>query len=324
MVAKSTLDPGPAERDPLQLVSALLQVSGFVVVLITFGVTLNRYRDVDSQPNIGELLGIVENLTYLTGSLVLILAFLGFFYSKRARTIRDKTVLIEVLREKNSTLEGNSVLICNYFQAIAKEHYQYCSFLYTANPNKDQVMAALNGYIDAVLINTSLIFSLYSHGPCAACLKLFTDGSQELAVGSFGLPPMQYVKTMRRDAISRINRQSIDESPACKSYKYQLNTAFAHIVDIVDAPDYFASDDLIALGDAYKNENKQWSSFYNAAIVVPVKPPGRSAHEICTGFLCVDNMQGGLCTDEAKYMMEEVAVMIYLAMEMSVTHLGEI
>lgn len=319
-------DRPTVERDPLQLVSGIVGVIGFVFTLAS-----NIYIVARLTSNADPTLASIGDALKLNAALsVLLFASLWivcFFYSKRARTVRDKTVALELLKAEKSKLEQNSSLICNTFQSIAKEQYEYCSSLYRGNAGSAaETMATFKSHLESTLSRTAEIFSLFTAHPSAACIKIFKDGSDQRELPgaeSLGQRPMQFVSTLRRDLKSKTNRKSVDSSPACRSYRYHLNTAFKEIVDDTRKPDHFVCDDLYALGEDYQNENKAWPSFYNAALVVPIKPPGSPAHEVCMGFLCVDNMKGGFEIEEAIYMMEEIAVMIYLSLEMTITYLQE-
>lgn len=254
------------------------------------------------------------------------LIVLSVFYSKRSRTIRDKSVTIALLEADNHRLNASSILICNTFDHIAKEQYEYCSLVYRdSSLSETQIVAHFITHLDRVLANVAKIFGLYTGFPSAACVKIFVDaaaGSDLPTVQSLTERPKQYVRTLRRDVQSHSERKGADSTPEGSSYRYQKNSAFHHIVDNINCPDYYVQNDLDSLGAEYENSNLQRRSHYNAVLVVPIKPPNKPAHEICAGFLCVDNLKGGFNTDECVYMLEEVATMIYLAMELTVFHLS--
>lgn len=81
---------------------------------------------------------------------------------------------------------------------------------------------------------------------------------------------------------------------ATSFYSIDGNTAFDHTYTYKN--DVYACDDLGALGASYRNENKEWRSFYNATLLAPIRysSPANSLY-YCFGFIAIDSKNYSKC-----------------------------
>ncbi len=97
----------------------------------------------------------------------------------------------------------------------------------------------------------------------------------------------EWVITVFRDSYTYTSYRHAREVGGTKLYDIRNNSAFQHIFDNGD--DSFYSDDLRGLGRAYLNQNPNWSSYYNATIVVPISSKDRLSRNRFYGFLTADS-----------------------------------
>lgn len=117
------------------------------------------------------------------------------------------------------------------------------------------------------------------------------------------------MRTFMRDAVSYRARKSADSSAA--EYPYYENTAFR---EILSGPrrNFYVSDNLSG-ESTYSNSNPHWKRLYNATLVCPIRmqlnsetPTDRQEHSVL-GFLCVDNLRGGLDRPDCVELLASVA-----------------
>lgn len=119
----------------------------------------------------------------------------------------------------------------------------------------------------------------------------------------------QWVITVYRDP-ETYEKYRENREVGSRIYSIQRNTAFIHIFQ--EREQIFASDDLTALGDAYKNENPCWDQQYNSALVAPIRYsiPEKGNYR-CFGFIAVDSMNAErkriFESNEAKYIIGHAA-----------------
>jgi hypothetical protein len=73
---------------------------------------------------------------------------------------------------------------------------------------------------------------------------------------------------------------------------------------------YFASNDLQQM-KGYFNSHSSWRDFYNATVVVPIKPCREDAAKTLMGFLCVDSKHGIFSEDVVAATLVLVAEILY-------------
>ncbi len=306
----------------LNIVAAVLGIVGFVTtpatqVYIVYLQTSQRISEGQEQ-----LIQTLTLLSALTAGMLLAFSILCYTVANKIATNTRKTSRILFLERKIEQDKNISAEICYNFASIAKEQYEFCSRLYNGEIQSEaEIVASLTSHFDQVLTNISTILTSYTGYTTAVCIKGLTESPTGKALpssSSLKQPPSPYLRTLRRDLSSRPLRKAVDAIDACSTYKYQENTAFRYIIDLSDKEDYFICNDLQALGDEYENINPNWRKFYNAVAVVPIKMPNFSAHEQCMGMLCADNLHGGFDNSECLHMMEEVATMLYLSVELSI------
>lgn len=119
----------------------------------------------------------------------------------------------------------------------------------------------------------------------------------------------QWVITVYRDPDTYDNHKMNREVGRC-IYSVERNTAFIHIFQ--DREQIFASDDLQALGSAYKNESVNWKDLYNATIVAPIRYISEDhSNYRCFGYISADSLNSEKLdlfeNEEAKFIMGHVA-----------------
>jgi hypothetical protein len=147
--------------------------------------------------------------------------------------------------------------------------------------------------------------SLSTSGQSAVCIKLL---KVEHDLPRFGGP---YLWTAKRDDISSIERSKTDHQPELRRYAPDENKAFSDIMSRQCAQDFFASNDLRAMGTPYFNSNRRWNDFYNAVVVVPIKPCREDVARSAIGFLCVDSLHGTFREDVVVPTLVLVAEILY-------------
>jgi len=139
-----------------------------------------------------------------------------------------------------------------------------------------------NNYLNLLLQNLQDLYGRLSGKQCAITIKAIDENSK--------------VSTIHRDGVSIRQRSAVDKK--MQSFRFEENTAFYRIMASHYDNDYYATDNLTKEVD-YKNKNKDWQKLYNACVVVPIRKflggeeVGRLKYDVF-GFLCVDNLGGGL------------------------------
>lgn len=103
------------------------------------------------------------------------------------------------------------------------------------------------------------------------------------------LSQSNWVVTVFRDLITfetKRNEREVNRTV----YGIAENTAFDNLYNKRD--NYFFYNNLQGLGAQYHNHNNEWSRYYNATLVVPIRYDGgsNSNNYICFGFLAVDSL----------------------------------
>jgi len=109
-----------------------------------------------------------------------------------------------------------------------------------------------------------------------------------------------WVVTVYRDPDTFEEYKEIREV-GTKIYDIEKNTAFIHILR--EKRNFFASDNLRGLGDAYMNENDEWREYYNSTIVGPIRYYGENlGFYRYFGLIAADSLNEN---DESLYDNEE-------------------
>lgn len=142
---------------------------------------------------------------------------------------------------------------------------------------------------------------------CAVTIKILIPNPD-------GLDLTPHITTYARDKESDFSRMDFDKE--CESFEFTEQTAFKHLLLDEPASEIYFSNDLKRLHKAgmYKNINPDWSSFYNATAVVPIKNPKMRENDEVLGFLCVDNRHGGMTEQTTSEIMKIIANSIYYAL----------
>lgn len=171
----------------------------------------------------------------------------------------------------------------------------------------------------ALLSNIKDLFDKLTDGNCGISIK-FTDSDQPIDDPSEMLSKY-FVIPFMRDPISYRRRHQTDaEIPR---FGAQSNTAFLEILNPNLPNSHFVCDDLSSLSK-YVNLNPRWRDQYNSTLVVPIrfeigqrrtKDNSRVIQKHDTlGFLCIDNMGGGLnnrrCIDYAHALADSYYIVI--------------
>lgn len=146
---------------------------------------------------------------------------------------------------------------------------------------------------------------LSSSGQSAVCIKLLKYNHD---LDGFNGP---YLWTAKRDDISALAREKIDHIPRLRRYAPDENKAFSDIMSRTTSRDYFFCNDLQAMRE-YFNTNPHWRDFYNAVVVVPIKPCRRDVQNSTIGFLCVDSLHGRMIEEMAVSALVLIAEILYL------------
>lgn len=150
------------------------------------------------------------------------------------------------------------------------------------------------------------IFESLTGESCSCCIKLLGWNGDEAE----GVP---IVKTMMRDSRSYRRRKYIDRNRG--AYPVRSSVAFNHIINDPEFDHCFHSDDLSGVVN-YSRSNPDWEKHYNATIVSRIGSRIYSINDCgvdhlsgydLVGFLCIDNMSGGLSNRHAVHIMRLAA-----------------
>lgn len=154
-----------------------------------------------------------------------------------------------------------------------------------------------------VVNNLKTAMDILTGDNCAISIKLIAEGESGLLM----------LKTFMRDASSYRARKGADSSAV--EYPYYENTAFYEIMS-GEQRNYFASDNLSA-ETTYINSNRNWRKLYNATLVCPIRMQMIRDEETDSldysviGFVCVDNMRGGLTKPASVEFLASVTDSLY-------------
>lgn len=144
------------------------------------------------------------------------------------------------------------------------------------------------------LDNIKTLFDILTGEECYTCIKLILIGDEEEQIkinnDDDGLGNV-YIKTYMRDSFSYRQRNIIDER--IPTFKYHENTAFQRILEAKYPDSFFMSNNLKKDEISYRNYREDWSTSYNACLVVPIRIQIQTGGYSIIGFMCVDNMHGG-------------------------------
>ena len=224
------------------------------------------------------------------------IAVLSIAYSQKIRKIRRLSAALGQARSETEAANRNHVASAENLNVIFSEFAKGLT-------NGDELHTPHYGlFVNRV---KDIADRLSSSGQSAACIKLLKF---EHTLAQFDGP---YLWTAKRDDISSIDRSKIDHQPGLRRYAPDENKAFSDIMSRRSARGYFASNDLQAMGNEYFNSNLRWRAFYNAAVVVPIKPCREDASRSAIGFLCVDSLHGTFREDVAVPTLVLIAEILY-------------
>lgn len=156
-----------------------------------------------------------------------------------------------------------------------------------------------------MLNNIKTIFDIITEDKCAVCIKILEEGDSNNDI---------MLRTFMRDSGSYRERKSSDKS--IFEYPYYENTAFKTILAPETPDSYYASDDLSA-EKTYINMNSNWNDAYNATLVCPIRMELVTETESefneysVLGFVCIDNMKGGLNNRAAIQLLAALSDSLY-------------
>lgn len=151
--------------------------------------------------------------------------------------------------------------------------------------------------------NVKSLMDILTGDNCAVSIKLLAEGDSGVLM----------LRTLMRDSASYRARKGADSSVV--EYPYFENTAFYEILS-GEQRNYYASDNLSA-ETTYLNSNRNWRKLYNATLVCPIRMRLISDEDSGTldysvlGFVCVDNMRGGLSAPAAVEFLASVTDSLY-------------
>ncbi|CAA0116787.1 Uncharacterised protein [Halioglobus japonicus] len=155
--------------------------------------------------------------------------------------------------------------------------------------------------------NIKRIYDILTGENCAVCIKFLEEFEADNEI---------YLRTFMRDSGSYRIRKSSDR--AIYSFPYHENTAFKQILSSDPSNTYYASDNL-SNEQTYVNLNSNWRAHYNATLVCPIQIEvliedydESIAREFdVLGFICIDNMNGGLSNPTAVNILAGIADSLY-------------
>ncbi|MCK5606697.1 hypothetical protein KAR91_32645 [Candidatus Pacearchaeota archaeon] len=156
-------------------------------------------------------------------------------------------------------------------------------------------------FISLLLTSITSTIEVITQDECATCIKIINADK---------------VKTFYRDPNSYRVRRESDYNQMGEIFIYNVadNFAFNLIADPHSKETFFVCDDLKEY-KGYYNRNYEWNKLYNATIVVPIQANlsgnkhKKKMHIL--GFLCCDNMAGGLESMEIKDFLSASGDLLY-------------
>lgn len=210
--------------------------------------------------------------------------------------------------------------IAAHLESISAKRTNTIEYLFSKSIDQDapadQVEDVVHEHCNVIIDNVGEIFRTFTGYKCAVSIKIlfekFDDAAPQSSSSDAAVPSsassLQYVYTYCRDSLSGYERSRVDQE--LPEYPYSDNSAFADILDPRKV-DFFASNDLLSLGEEYRNSDPNWSRYYNATAVAPIKKPQGIEGADTIGFLCVDNLHGGFDEDFCKSIMFEISYPLY-------------
>jgi len=90
-------------------------------------------------------------------------------------------------------------------------------------------------------------------------------------------------------------------------YHYEGNTGLSDIIR--KQRETYNCDNLTALGSEYTNKGGDWSEYYNATIIQALNNHAHMSSDHIKGFICLDNMRGGLGHPLVRNLLLEFSVL---------------
>ena len=168
------------------------------------------------------------------------------------------------------------------------------------------VLRITKSYNLYVVNNTKDLFDKLTGSNTSVCIKL---------INGFADENDPIIATLIRDTRSYRYRRS-NESLATLDFLWHENTAFKTILSNSYPNSYYASNDL-AKESGYVNINQNWQRFYKSTLVCPIRlgisdECNNNLDESVIGFICVDNMEGGLDESACIDALSSIADSLYL------------
>jgi len=290
-----TLTNSQPEETPFERVfkPELVDFAGGIVAIFTGLASIAAY-----------IYSAIENPTDASVALITIgvlslvlcagIAGLAFAYAQKVRKVRKLSNSETQLRNRLDKERRNLVVSVESLSTIFGEFSEQQDLHGDRSP-----------HLGLFVNNVKAIFDrLSDSGQSAVCIKLLEhDHERSESDGP-------YVWTAKRDDTSLLRRGKTDERPDLELYAPDNNKAFSDIMSRNVGKDWFFSNNLRAMSN-YFNSNPHWRDFYNAAVVVPIKPCRADVLKSAIGFLCVDSLHGTFNEDVAVAILMLVAEMLY-------------
>ncbi|MBE7438202.1 MAG: hypothetical protein HS115_07060 [Spirochaetales bacterium] len=241
--------------------------------------------------------------------LIISIACLNFYYAFKVNTIMalpleafQTTADLKIARQ---VLLDRSKSIHNILHQLRYILYLLSDFNFAFSQSSartkidrermEKILRDFSLFMVFTLDNIKSHFDKLTGDDCSSCIKITHAKGHNLVC-----------KTLHRDSGSYRSRKSNDfiDNKQTRTFPVRENTAF----NIICSPHFkdtiFVSENLKERYDRgeYTNSNPQWSTHYNACLVVPISiiPDKKLPYQrLVVGFLCVDNFKGGFKHREA-------------------------
>ncbi len=253
-----------------------------------------------SKPQVStDFKQILLILSISEGCLLVVFILLAVHYTGQIKNFSELEIQNNILKQeikekdriRNSLVETTHNIL-HYYRYILYNLDQIIIKLQEAEKKVEEkefllILREFDEFNTTLLSNLRSLFGFLTGDSCAICIKIVKN---------------EKFKTLFRDNISYRKRKKmdygVDGSPLI--YDVRDNTAFR----MITSPEYgqttFLCDDLLSVSGPgknwYVNKNMHWRNLYHACAVVPISKRilGEKNKRHIIGFLCVDNMTGGL------------------------------
>lgn len=309
----------------INLIFGICSLIGLIVTVFTLNITLNQIENIaDNNAVYENLATIYKVLGFSIIALIAIFLVQSFLFNTNIDRLNRKLGELPLENKHLKDVNEHITEVINYHIRIQRSttdslhtiahYYRYITILLrdaaidlrcaeskTTASECRKISNEFENFISLLLTGINSTIEVITQDECSACVKIVNADK---------------VKTFYRDQRSYRSRKDSDYTPKGDVFIYNVadNFAFNLIADPHSKETFFACNDLKSKNDYY-NRNYGWNRLYNSTIVVPIQANlsgnKRKKEMHLLGFLCCDNMLGGLENREIKDFLSSFGDLLY-------------